>query len=390
MRLVDSMGRSKPFQRWGVPLFIFLVALLPRAIYPVSRTGEWFERSFAFAEAILNLDPAGTYLRYHPGVSLMWLSAPALRFASSRHGFSPDQVLEQAQVRPGDMTSLISSGVLPLALVISACIALTYPLLKRLAGGRIAFIAAMLMALDPFLIAYSKVIHLDALLAMFMIVSALFLLSYLKDTLRHDLILSGLFAGLAFLCKSPSLFLIPYSILVATAVGFGRFIQSDSVRFRENWPSVLWQIARPLLAWGAIAAVTFFVLFPAMWVMPREVLTAMYDSIFQHVSEPHKNPVYFAGRLWVDEDPGTPFYLAVIGWKTTIVTLPLMAVSLLAGLRHFGSPRARLLWAMVAYAAFFTLEMGLGDKKQMNYIMPVFPALSIVAALGLAWLVEAI
>jgi len=212
-RLSESMRHSRPFQRWGIPLFLFLVAFLPRAIYPVSRTGEWFVRSFAFAEAILNLDPAATYQRYHPGVSLMWLTAPALKVVSSGLGFAPDQVLEQAQVRPGDLNTLIEAGVLPLALAISACVALIYPLLVRLAGRRVAIVAGLLMALDPFLIAYSKVIHLDALLAMLMIVSVLFLLNYLIAGRRHDLILSGLFAGLAFLNKSPSLFLIPYSIL---------------------------------------------------------------------------------------------------------------------------------------------------------------------------------
>ncbi|MGD2077910.1 MAG: glycosyltransferase family 39 protein, partial [Chloroflexota bacterium] len=390
MRFFDSISQSRTFQRWGVPLIVFLVALFPRAIYPVSRTGEWFERSFAFAQAILNLDPAGTYLRYHPGVSLMWLSAPSLRFAADRLGLSPDQVLEQAQLRPGDMDTLITSGVLPLALVISACIAIVYPLLTRLAGRRVAISAALLMALDPFLIAYSKVIHLDALLAMFMIVSALFLLNYLKDGHRHQLILSGLFAGLAFLCKSPSLFLIPYAILMVGAVTFGRALQAGPRRSIGDWAKVVWQIGRPLLLWAIVATVTFFALFPAMWVMPGEILADIYNSIFQHVSEPHKNPVFFAGRLWAGQDPGPSFYAAVIGWKTTIVTLPLIVISLVAGIRHYQSTRARLLAAMICYALFFTLQMGIGDKKQMNYIMPVFPALAIVAALGLVWFVEAV
>jgi hypothetical protein len=101
----------------------------------------------------------------------------------------------------------------------------------------------------------------------------------------------------------------------------------------------------------------------------------------------HDNPVYFLGRVW-KEDPGLPFYLTVIGWKTTIITLPLMSAAAVFAVYNRNSPKSRIFWAIASYAIFFTLQMGIGNWKQMAYIAPLFPALSIIAAFGLIWTVE--
>jgi hypothetical protein len=45
---------------------------------------------------------------------------------------------------------------------------------------------------------------------------------------------------------------------------------------------------------------------------------------------------------------------------------------------------------LLAYAVFFTVQMGLASKKQMSYILPAFAAIDLLAALGLVRGVEAI
>ncbi|MGD2078292.1 MAG: glycosyltransferase family 39 protein, partial [Chloroflexota bacterium] len=359
--LIHKLSHSVPFGRWGIPFLIFLTAFVPRVIYPVSRPRQWFTRSLEFVDAILDLDPTGTFLRYHPGVSLMWLSGPAEKLAALLTSeVSLDQIYGEVPVTPGVLNTLTWAGVLPLVLVISLCTALTFPLISRLAGRRIALVSGLFLALSPYLLTYSRVIHVDALLAMFMIVSALFLLNYLKESTIHNLLLSGLFAGFAFLSKSPALFLIPYSGLVVTVAATGRIAELRAEHAKISWSREAGRVVGILLVWLGIGIVTYVALFPAMWVIPGRILADLYQSIFQHVSSPHKNLVYFADRIWSEADPGTPFYLAVIGWKTTAITLSMIVVALVIGVRRFRKPGTRFLWAMVAYAVFFTLQMGIG------------------------------
>ncbi|NIV31560.1 MAG: phospholipid carrier-dependent glycosyltransferase, partial [Anaerolineae bacterium] len=124
---------------------------------------------------------------------------------------SSDQLLDIEPTVPGTVNDAVAAGVLPLAFAIALCVALSYVLLRRIMGQKVAIVGGFLLAVDPFHIAYSKVLHLNALLGTFMFVSVLLLLNYLYRAKWLDLVLSGMFAGLAFLTKSPALFLIPYT-----------------------------------------------------------------------------------------------------------------------------------------------------------------------------------
>jgi hypothetical protein len=138
-------------QRWVIPGLIFLIGFLPRAFNPLSRPDRWFHRSYKFAEAILEQDWASTFQRYHPGVSLMWLSSLGIELFQRISGkIPPDQFFSLEPTQPGILDNATTAGVIPLALAIAICIALTYPLLRRLSGTTIALIAGLLLALDPF------------------------------------------------------------------------------------------------------------------------------------------------------------------------------------------------------------------------------------------------
>ena len=209
------------FQRWAIPVLIFLLAFLPRAIYPVSRPTVWSDRAIRFSDAVLARDWPETYHSYHPGVTTMWLSAVGLRLFAWQRGLSSDQLLGVEPTKPGTLDDAVTAGVVPMALVIALCIALSYVLLRRIASQKVAFVGSCLLALDPFHITYSKVLHVDALLATFMFTSALFLFNYVRRARWRELVLSGVFGGLAFLTKIPSLFLIPYTALI---VGMDRLL----------------------------------------------------------------------------------------------------------------------------------------------------------------------
>lgn len=376
--------------RWGIPLSIFMLAFLVRAIYPISRPIVWSDRAYHFANAILEQDWATTYQRYHPGVSLMWLAGTGLQVLSRiQGGVTSNQLLGIEPARPGIMTQSVVAGVIPLALAIAFCIALTYPLLSRLASRTIALVAAVFLVFDPFFIEFSKVIHPDALLSSLMIVSTLMLLVYLKERRIHWLVLSGVFTGLSLLTKTPAIYLLPYTALMVSAVIIWRQFQEGRQKQGIDWRQVIWQVFRTLAIWVGIALAVFIVLWPAMWVEPIEVFNRLLYGIAFHQTLPHMNPIYFAGSVYT-EDPGAIFFLATILWKTTAITFPLVVLGFIFAIFRFQSERAKVFWALGIYIFFFTIQMSLAEFKQMAYILPIFPALDILAAFGLVWSVEAL
>jgi hypothetical protein len=388
---MNGVYHSRWFRRWAIPVLIFVLAFLPRAIYPVSQPMQWYSRAVRFGDALLAQDWARTYQRYHPGVTTMWLSGFGMKLFAWQQRLSSDQLLGIAPTKPGVRNDAVVAGVIPLAFVIALCVALTYPLLSRIIGRKTAFVGSCLLALDPFHMTYSKVLHVDALLATFMFVSVLFLLNYLHRARWLDLILSGVFAGLAFLSKSPALFLVPYAALAVgahTLLALGSHATARTGR--QVWSRRLWMLIRVLLAWGGIAGAVFVVLWPAMWVEPLDVLRRFVGRIVFHVETLHRNPVFFGGRATL-EDPGLFFYLATIAWKTTLVTLPMCCVApVFALLRRRQGGYAGMVGLLVSYVAFFTVQMGLSARKELPYLLPVFPALDVAAAFGLVQSAEAI
>lgn len=386
---IDDLWSSRWSQRWVIPFLIFVVAFVPRAIYPVSRSDLWYTRAIEFTDAVLAGDWARTYLSYHPGVVTMWVAGFGLKLFAWSGGLSSAQLLGDEPTKPGTIADGYAAGVLPLALVIALCIAAFYPLLSRIVGRKVAFVATFLLALDPFHVMHSKVLHLDGLLSSFMFMSVLLLFSYVQRGKWRDLALAGVFAGLALLCKSPSVFLVPYAALVVGIDALARLGRAEgaSITWRA-WVGQACDAVRVLAVWGVAAAVVFALLWPAVWDDPQNALGSIYRMVNRHVKMLHFNPLYFNGEITF-EDPGLPYYLATIAWKTTVVTLPLAcATVVLALVQRRRGETGRLVWLLVAYVVFFAIQMGLAARKELRYILPVFPVLDLLAALGLVWIVE--
>ena len=376
--------------RWGIPTAVFLVSFVFRVTYPISRPMVWTDRAFHFFDAILRQDWPVTYQQYHPGVPVMWLSGAALQLFARRNGnLTADQLLGVDPTKPGTLVDALQAAVLPVALVVAACIALSYILLKRLAGRRIALAGALLIALDPFYIGNAKVIQPDTLMATFMIVSALFLLVFIKERRWSMLVLSGLFGGLSVLSKSPGLFLLPYAGLALSTAAGVRWRDKGAAGNLGEARAAIWWVFRSLALWSVAVMVIYFVLWPAMWVGPLGTLRAVVDGVSFHSENPHFNPIFFNSKV-LRRDPGAGYYLATIGWKTTLVSLPFAIAAMFFAARRRRGARSWTVWAMLAYVVFFAVQMSLGAFKQMHYLLPLFPAIDIMAGIGLVWAAAAI
>ena len=164
-------------------LVLFLAALIPRALYPVSRPLQWYERSFRFVDAVLHGQWADTVVSYHPGVTPMWLIGLAQHgyyalitaFGGARlnmegRAATPPHPLDTAGRA---FQTEVSISILPLAAALALGVLACWWLLRELFGEDVAWAGAGLLALDPFHIAISKVVHVDALLSELMLLSAL-------------------------------------------------------------------------------------------------------------------------------------------------------------------------------------------------------------------------
>ena len=370
------------------PLILFLLAFLPRAIYPVARSTTWHFRTLEFIQAVSQRDWGATLLAPHPGVTTMWLAGIANLLGKA---FIPDfdgQLLYRQ----------MAVELLPLALVVSLAIVLAYFLLSRILDRQVGCAASLLLALDPFHIYISKTLHVDALMSVFVMLSALWMLLHIGQAGRNRwryMVLSGLLAGLALLTKTPSLFLVPYLLL---CLGTWKLSELLNAKHEAESATVRWRgyriAAREVLAavlpWVLALAVIYFLLWPSMWARPADTLKLTYAETRRYTGSPHPRPLLFMEETTL-EDPGPLFYPVNLSLKTTAITFPLFFVGLVFLLSRKMERRQRLaLLLAAAFVVFFTAQMTLAQKKATRYDLPALQFVDVVAGIGavhgLRWL----
>jgi hypothetical protein len=420
---------SKQDRRWKVSthILIFIVALLPRVMgldaFMSPDEGHWVRRSMLFLRALLEGNPSGTILETgHPGITTVWAGTAGLVFKYLVGALvtrtSPSRAALQQLLNPVPLywqvgvDDLVATRV-PMALLTALGVVGIYVLTRKLFGSQVAFAGAFLVAFDPFYLAHSRMILSDVLLATFMSLSVYSFMVYFwsRPSLTY-LIISGVMAGLAFLTKSPALFLVPYiasMTIVTNLTGDGSSGRAVSIR----------HIMGVLMVWGIIAGLTFVALWPAMWSSPVEVILKITREVERH--EPFHPALLFSfwpksnyllGRL-----PRFLSYPLILLFRIT----PAMLVGVAAAAfflgedcyRHLRSISARgiklrqtlkgwasymieerettqrviLLW-LGAYVLLFVVSMSFSTNTPVRYILPVFPSLALIAVVGLCQLVE--
>jgi hypothetical protein len=265
-----------------------------------------------------------------------------------------------------------------------------YLVSKRLLDERLAIFGALILAFDPFILAHSRVIHVDAPLAYFMFLSFLAFILYLDQGAWKWLILSGLFGGLAGLSKTPAGLLGP--ILVVSGALYALFPTPEIPR------SLRWKrLAIALVVWGLIAVAAIFILWPSMWTRPIFVIQSLLRNM-QNISGAHPTTGIFWGDWQTDQNP--LYYLIVFPYHLTPLTslgvvggLVMIVVGLIARGRKIDSWLTRTLpltLALVAYSIIFVAPISAVARRGDRYILPVFFASGLLSALALWWLVTLI
>jgi hypothetical protein len=234
------------------------------------------------------------------------------------------------QSRGHDPLEVLAASRFFMVLAITLVLAVSFGAAVRLFGWGTAFAGFLLIAVDPFHIAHSRLLHLDGLSSSLVLLALLAFLNFLyRGERRLDLALSAGAAGLAWLTKSPTLFLAPFMgllVFLTLAEKWRSLKRLERKDFRWG--------AATLVIWGAVGLGVFVLLWPAMWVDPLFTLYRVLRAMVGYAAQGHDSPVYFNGAI-VDGDPGFHFYPVTYLWRTTPFVLLGLALATLA----FVAPR---------------------------------------------------
>jgi 4-amino-4-deoxy-L-arabinose transferase-like glycosyltransferase len=399
-------GRLMKLRTIGVSLFLLLLALVPRVlglnVFLTNDERRWVDRSIMFLQALLDGNLGGT-ASGHPGVTTMWTAAIALttQYASkARLQGMPISViglrefLRRVPVRPVLAPDVLAAVRLPTVVLVSLAVVGIYLLLRRLFDDKIALLSAALVALDPFYLAYSRLLHHDALATTFMILSLLGLMVYLeRERSGGYLLLSGLMAGLAFLSKASSLFLIPFMVWPILLSNWPRGQGTGGAAQRED---ALLHGAKTYLAWCALSLLTVIVFWPAMWVDPMRPVGLVLGQVTGKVQGMGEGEDSFLTGISLLDAQVLTYPITLLFRVTPLALVGVAAAVWFLGRDHSPSrlpksdQRTRSMIILLAYILGFIVFMSLARVKSGRYILPVSPAVQIVAAVGLWRLGESV
>lgn len=404
-----SWGLSRTTVRNLLAMLVVALAVwLPRAFqldhFVTVDESKWLVRSANFYEALSSGQLEHAFQHGHPGVTIMyagmagylWKFPDYVDRVDEQHRWG-DEFMEMIDGMGHKPIDMLAAGRTFVVIINALALAFAFLYAIRLIGFLPAFLAFLLIALDPFQTALARFLHPDSLLSTFMLLATLAFMAYLFAGRRlRDLIVAGVVTALAWLTKTPAVFLIPLMGLLALIEAVVHVVSQPNWRGRDlvGW-TALGRVARTLAIWAAVAVGVYFLLWPALWVNARWTLTQVFDISSDYALQGHSSPVFFNGRIY-NGDPGLAFYPINYLWRTTPVIM-LGVLLLIPGFWQRDSQlRRRRVWltmlGLACFAFFFLVFMTLAEKKFDRYLLPVFMPMDILAALGwaalIAWLFQ--
>jgi len=377
-------------------LFIVLAIWLPRRIQlnraVVTDEVLWLNRSKDFYMALKENNLGETYQKQHPGVTAMWLGSRGIQRTYQEYREALPELGEQLTIKyylreifaRTHLENLVGARIVMSAAHTLALI-LAFWYAWRMLGPLPAFVGFLLIAFDPFHLALTRLLHLDGLLSNLYLLTLLAYICYLRERKLYDLILGALSMGLCMLTKTPGAILVP---TIGVMILFDLWQKS---RLEEKPPLAkrVWSYAWPLAVWSLVAAVVFYLLWPAMWVNPIEILTRVFIKMQTYATGGHSTPVFFNGQIVKSGELDLRYfyyYPYAYLWRTT----PVVLLGLLAAVwgfftrrKPFNNQNVRfVLFGLVIAVIIFTLVMTMGSKKFERYLLPVHAPLNIIAGIG--------
>lgn len=298
--------------------------------------GELFIKSFASG----HFDK--TLVAGQPGVTTAWLVGLSLPWHS------------------------LASAQAAIAVACGVLILLTTYALTRLWRFWWGITGGFFIALDPFLIAHSRLVHTDALFALFYLASLVFLLVGLEDVWhgesprRLHVVISAVLGSLALLTKIFTTILMPTVVLIFLVM---------AIRSRRRIP----ELFQAMIIWLAVLTLTTFALWPALWTAPEQVSQYLTGRATLHVSE----------GTHVGETTATWWYYSREGiFRLSAVTTLLLIPTIFATIKNRDRMWRTALILLLSGIAFAVI-LSFSSEKSDRYILISLLTLDLFAVLGL-------
>jgi hypothetical protein len=392
---MEKLMKNKKHLEWLTIPGLLLAFLLPRLIglaeFATLDEPYWLVSGSNFYYALGQRDFGRTVWDYHPAVTTMWIIAfvllfyfPAYRGQGQGYFYlykewKYEAFLQEYGKRAVDV--LMYSRLVQVILLAILFI-LLYWLMKKVLDKRLTVAVLLFISFDPFFLGHSRLLTHEAMLSLFLMVSLTSMSVYLySDNKFGYVLLSAIMASLAQLTKSSGIVLFPVIFLMLVIK-----IWQD----RKSAPLIrsIYQQLKILLIWLVVLMLTYFALWPAMWVKPEGLMREVYGNALSYA--------FMGARLYTTQNldnmnftfntKGIWFYVEAMLWRTT----PLMWLGLPASLfaifkKDFLATKGKL------YAAFATI-MGilmvlmfglLQGRDSAHYVLITYLSFDLCAALGL-------
>ncbi len=362
-----------------IAVLLLIPLVVPNPALHIDEVANWLDRVYGFRAAVTSGDWAATVRTEHPGVTTMALGALGLTALDAiAPGSEPLDIQTMYAVR----YPIIFANVIALVAA--------YLLLRRLVNPRVALLAAVLWAASPILRWYLRLLHIDGMSTTLMWLSFIMLALALHIHTPRDetdvalpvrwglLVAAGFVAGLAGLTRFTAVYLVGMMGVVVLANLFYH-------RARLSVGAFLRGAAAPVLLFSIVLAMTWAALYPGMWADPAGVYAETVHGL-ENANSPHEMGNYYMGAPV--EAPGAGFY----GWALLIRMTPIVLFGVVMGMAAAFSgvmgDNWRLWLTVGVYIMVYALIMSSQPKKFDRYILPVFPALHLLAAFGWVWLYD--
>lgn len=393
---------SKFLKECLLVLISILVIWLPRgfSLDKFVSTDEipWLVRSANFYYALGQRDFEGTFQIGHPGVTTMWVNTMAFLIEHPEYrGFGQGQFDSFLTFdRFADSQDIDSHAVLIMGRSImvgihTILLIIGFYLAKRLIGFWPALVGFLLICFEPFYIGLTRLSHLDGLVGSLSLVSILAFMVYaFEDQKLLYLFVSAIAASLASLTKVTGYIILP-------GLGFV-FILMIIYHRRENREEtkrqfLIWfrKIILHMLLFGAVYALVFFVVWPAMWINPIERSIGQFQYPERYLAEP---PLIGDDQPVKESNPNPDKnneifrYPGMFLWRVTPISLIGLLIwfyFILVQKDILSERKVRFVsWSLLTFVIIFTILLTIPVKSNFRYWIPAY--LSIILLSGIGWM----
>ncbi|MBL8090082.1 MAG: glycosyltransferase family 39 protein [Anaerolineales bacterium] len=396
------MMKQNHWRTWIFALLL-LVVITPSHIIQNDQTITidepwWMISGSNYYYALTHRDFENTRYDYHPAVTTTWIiTAGMLSYFPEYRGLGQGyfdvrktNYEEFLRAQEKDVLTILRNGRYVQTAVILFFAVVAFYFLQLIVGYSIAFLSVSLAMLAPFFLGHARLFNHEGMLAIFVLVSFLAIYVYLhRDKKILYLFISGASFGLAQLTKSSSIVLIG-------VIGLMLLIQL--IRKDENpLLSKLTSATKTFGIWLASAALTYFILWPGMWVAPGKILSEVYGNAFSYAFQ--------GARLEaideIEQAPPAEFNIAsrlagirlyITYWLSGTTFITWLGI-IFAGFLFFSKSKIENIKSLVFYllilGSLFILMFGIVQgRNYAHYITSSFLAFDVIAGIGwgFAWM----